>query len=291
MRFELRFGGFLVLVGLVLGASAGCTKATRAKSSLSARRNAPAAVGVGTGHLAVGWGGREAEILHVEGAVPGAPIRVSDKPRPQGDSYVPPLAYDLDEARALLAEAGWSDTDGDGILDKDGEPFEFELKLGSTRSFYRLIAAALQDSCEQVGIRMKTKTLRWSPFIEDYNEGVFDAMSMLVSLSDPWIDPFEDYHSSHDVLGGANGSGWHTAEADALLEAMTIEFDDEKRNAMFRKFNMIFRDEQPALLIAHGLVGVLQSNRFEGVEVFPTGLRNHAYWVEPENVRYRRPAP
>ncbi len=203
------------------------------------------------------------------------------------DNDVPHIPYDLEKGEALLAEAGWADTDGDGILDKDGQPFEFELKLGSTRRFFVQIAAALQDSCKQVGIRMSSRTLEWATFINDFDERRFDAVVLLNGFPDPWIDPYEGFHSSQDVPAGANASGWRNERADELLVAMREVFDDDKRNEMYQEFNLIFQSEMPMLLITHPLVGVVQHKRFEEVEVFPTGLRLHRYWVKPENVKYK----
>ena len=203
------------------------------------------------------------------------------------DNNVPPLEYDLEKAKALLAEAGWTDSDGDGILDRNGERFEFELKLGSTRRFYTQVAAALQDSCKKVGIRMNTRTLEWSTFIQDFYDRRFDAVSLYSSFADPWIDPYDGYHSSGDVPQGGNDPGWHNDRVDTILTEMRQEFDADKRTVLWHEFNLIFQQEQPQLLINHSRVGVLQHTRFEGVEVLPTGLRMNEYWVKPENRLYQ----
>lgn len=198
-----------------------------------------------------------------------------------------PWKYDVEEARRLLAEAGWKDTDGDGVLDKDGKRFEFELKLGSQRRFYIQLASALQEGCAKVGIRMTPRTLEWATFIEDFKERRFDAASLVRSHSSAWIDPSEVYHSSQDIPRGGNDSGWHSDEADRILDQMREEFDEAQRDALFHQFNHVFHEEQPVLLVAHSLVGVLSSNRFENQRVRPTGLQMVDFWVKPENVRHR----
>lgn len=197
-----------------------------------------------------------------------------------------PLAFDLDESRRLLAEAGWADTDGDGILDRDGERFEFEVKVGSPRRFYSQVTGLLTDSAAKVGIRASMRTLEWSTFIQDYYEDRFDAAILYHSFADPWIDPFEGNHSSVAVPRGGNRPGWKSAEADELMERMLEEFDAEKRRDMYWEFNELYQQAQPRTHLVHGLVSVLQNSRFEGVEVLPTGMRIHEYWVEPENVKY-----
>ena len=195
-----------------------------------------------------------------------------------------PLAFDLKEAARLLAEAGWKDTDGDGVLDKNGKRFEFELKAGSPRRFYTQVAAVMEDACKKLGIRMSSRTIEWSTFIEDLNERRFDGAILYASYVDPWIDNYESFHSSQDVPRGENTSGWRNPKVDKLLEDMREEFDDQKRAAMFQEFNKIFMEEQPQTLLVHGVVGVLQNKRFQDVKVRPTGMQFFDIWVKPEDV-------
>ena len=210
--------------------------------------------------------------------------------KPAYPSYshdIVPLKYDVEEARRLLAEAGWKDNDGDGILDKNGKRFEFELKLGSSRRFYVQIASALQEGCAKAGIRVTPRTLEWATFVDDLDNRRFEAVSLVRSMPAPWIDPSETWHSSQDVPRGGNDAGWHSDEADRILDAMREEFDESGRNELWHEFNHVFAEEQPVLLVIHSLVGVLSSNRFENQRVRPTGLQMVDFWVKPENVRYK----
>lgn len=198
-----------------------------------------------------------------------------------------PLPYDPEKAKALLAEAGWADTDGDGVLDKGGKPFEWELKVGSPRPIYTQTAGLLEDACKKVGIRMTLRTLEWATFVQDYYDRNFDAAMLYHSYGDPFIDNYDTYHSSQDIPNGGNAPGWHNAEADELLEEMRETFDRDARIAKFHRFNEIFQQEQPRTLLLEARVGVLVNKRFEGVEIKPVGLRPDRFWVKPENVKYR----
>lgn len=203
---------------------------------------------------------------------------------PQYNKDLKPPAYDLEEAKRLLAEAGWKDSDGDGVLDRKGKRFEFELKVPSGRRFYEQVSAQLEDAAKKVGIRMATRPLEWATFSQDLDERRFDAVILYQSFSDPWIDSFDDFHSSQDVPRGGNLAGWHNAKVDQLLESMRVEFDDAKRDAMYREFCTIFQEDQPETLLMHGRVGVIQNKRLEEVKVRPTGMQIFDLWVKPENV-------
>jgi peptide/nickel transport system substrate-binding protein len=206
-------------------------------------------------------------------------------------SYSPelqPYPFDIEKAKALLTEAGWRDTDGDGILDRNGKRFEFALKssTGGGAASMRIIGA-FQDACKKAGIRVDNPQSEWSTFIDDFDQRRFDAAFLNFSWGDPWIDLYEEAHSSQDVPGGQNAPGWHNKRVDELVSAMREEFDENKRNAMFHEFNKLFYEDQPITLFAHPLVSVCQNKRFEGVHIRPTGLQFFDMWVKPENVLHK----
>lgn len=209
---------------------------------------------------------------------------------PDYSNDLEPWPFDVEKARALLAEAGWRDSNGDGILDKDGKDFEFEFKYPTPRRFFVRVGALLRDACQRVGIRMRDTPMEWSVFYQQYKDRNFDSACLYASLADPWIDPYEDWHSSQDVPGGNNEPGWHNDEADRLMEAMRVEFDPAKRTEMFHRFNRLFHEDQPFTLLVHGKVGVLLNRRFQDVrEVMrPTGNQILDFWVKPEDVLHKR---
>jgi len=212
---------------------------------------------------------------------------ISKPTYPEYSLDIEPWPFDPEKSRTLLAEAGWTDSNRDGILDRDGRDFEFEFKYPSGITFYRRYAALLRDACTKVGIRMSENPVEWSVFLEQYLDQNFQAASLGVSNSDPWLDPFEEWHSSQDVPRGNNNPGWRNPQADRLMEAMREEFDAKKRAEMFHEFNRLFHEDQPITQLIHPLVGVLVNRRFEDVTIRPTGLQMLDFWVKPENQKHR----
>ena len=198
-----------------------------------------------------------------------------------------PHPFDIEQAKALLAEAGWKDTDGDGVLDRDGKRFEVELKVPSGRTFFQRVGGQIQEACRKAGIRLSIRSLEWATFAEDLDKHEFDGVMLINSWNDPWIDNFDAYHSSADVENGGNLTGWRDPRVDKLLQDMREEFDEGKRTAMFHEFNQLFYDAQPMTLLVHGLVDVLQNKRFELAKVRPTGMQMFELWVKPENVLHK----
>ncbi len=157
---------------------------------------------------------------------------------------VEPLAYDPDLARRLLAEAGWEDTDGDGILDKDGEPFRFTLISNNGNQLRADVQVLVQEQLESIGIEVHVALYEWSVFLsEKIDTRDFDACVLGWNLS---IDPdvYQLWHSSQ-VDKGFNFVGYVNPKADRLLERGRTEFDQAKRQAIYREFHRILNEDQP----------------------------------------------
>lgn len=226
------------------------------------------------------------EIQRGRGAVATCPTKWNS---PMFNRDIAPWPYDPKRAREILEEAGWRDTDGDGVVDKDGKPLDFEFKFPSGIPFFNRVADPFCEAAKAAGVRVRQKQLEWSVFITDYYERKFDAACLLISYPSPWApaDPFDNFHSSTDVPQGGNSSGWRNARADDLLDRMKSEFDIEKRLQLHHEFNRLFHEEQPLTLLTYAEVDVLCSNRFEDVKVRPTGLQWFDWWVKPGNERHK----
>jgi peptide/nickel transport system substrate-binding protein len=85
--------------------------------------------------------------------------------------------YDPQAARSILKDMGWNDTDGDGILDKDGQPMTFELEIWSTSPMPQF-GAAIATQLQEVGIPVELQTVEFGTWIADWNAGVDKAMVM-----------------------------------------------------------------------------------------------------------------
>ncbi|MDO8643973.1 MAG: ABC transporter substrate-binding protein, partial [bacterium] len=103
----------------------------------------------------------------------------------ESDSYdpsVPVIPYDPAEAKALLAEAGWKDSDGDGVLDKGGKPFEFEFLIPSGSRFSERLGTILKEDMAKAGIRVTIHSLEWALFTKNLDDRKFDAVTLAWSL-------------------------------------------------------------------------------------------------------------
>ena len=106
-------------------------------------------------------------------------VCLSKRIYPEYSNDIEPWPFDIEAARKLLADAGWKDTNGDGILDRDGKDFEFEFKYPTPRRFYVRVGALLRDACKRVGIRMTEAPLEWSVFYQQFKDRQWEAVCLL----------------------------------------------------------------------------------------------------------------
>jgi peptide/nickel transport system substrate-binding protein len=186
------------------------------------------------------------------------------------DRSVEPLPYDPDEARRLLGEAGWVDSDGDGVRDREGRPFRFTLTIhAATQAINDQMAAWLQQSWGEIGVEAEIEKLEWQQFRERRLAHDFDAAMAGMGFT-PSPDQFELYHSTARD-GGYNFVGLSDPEVDRLLEAGQTTWDDEERRAIYRRLQRRLHELQPIGCLVHFPSPVLHDRRLEGIVPSPLG--------------------
>jgi peptide/nickel transport system substrate-binding protein len=212
--------------------------------------------------------------------------------RPEYDKTLESYPYDPKKALSLLREAGWNDTDGDGVLDKviDGKrvPFRFEIKFNSGNPIRKSVALTLQDELQKHGIAAAVRQLDWTIFLDDVRNHKFDAMILGWAFGVTEPDSYQVWHSSQAENRGSNSISYRNARVDKILEDYRREFDPEKRIELYREFQQILHDEQPYTFLFMPKVVSAVARRFENVEVLPVGsLRPIEWWVPPAAQKYR----
>jgi peptide/nickel transport system substrate-binding protein len=210
--------------------------------------------------------------------------------RPEYDKSLVSYPFDPQKALAVLKEAGWSDTDGDGVLDKviDGKkvPLRFEIKVNSGNAVRKSVALVLLDELKKHGIAASVRELDWTIFLNDVKNHQFDAVVLGWQMSTTEPDAYQVWHSSQAANKGSNAISYKNARVDEILERYRREFDPQKRIELYREFQRILHDEQPYTFLFVGKRVSAVHRRFRGVEVFPDGLRPIDWWVPLAKQKY-----
>lgn len=199
------------------------------------------------------------------------------------NSAVPKYSYDPEKARQLLAEAGWQDTDGNGILDKDGKELAFTIVTNQGNDLRSKTGEIIQRRFKEVGVAVKLRIIEWATFLKEFiNPGNFDA-TILGWTGGPEPDQFNIWHSSKTGPRELNFIGFKNSEVDSLLEEGRRVFDLQQRKAYYDRFQAILAEEQPYTFLYVGEALPAVSRRFRGVEAAPAGIRyNFNQWFVPQ---------
>ena len=193
-------------------------------------------------------------------------------------------------AKALLAEAGWKEKDG--MLVKDGQPFEFTVLTNAGNDARAKTAAILQQNLAEVGIRMKIRTVEWAAFINEFiDKRKFDAVILGWNIT-PDPDQFDIWHSSKTGPKELNHVGFANPEVDRLLDEGRSTFDLEKRKKAYFRIQEILAEEQPYVFLYVPEALPVVHNRFRGIVPAPAGITyNFVKWYVPAALQKHRVQP
>jgi peptide/nickel transport system substrate-binding protein len=199
---------------------------------------------------------------------------------------IQPWPYDPNKATELLDEAGWKDTDGDGIRDKNGTSFRFKFSYSADYLLYQNLAAILKDSAAKLGIEVIPDPVEWSILITRVTDRKFE--SMVMGWGGAIVDDnYQIFHSSQIGNRGSNYVGFKNDEADKLLEQIRRTMDEDKRIELSRKLHSLLHYEQPYTFLFTRPTYRIVAPRFENVIVHKLGLKEEEWFVPKDKQKYK----
>ncbi|MFB3763873.1 MAG: ABC transporter substrate-binding protein [Methanotrichaceae archaeon] len=180
--------------------------------------------------------------------------------------YNPEIEHPMDVAKAkqLLKEAGFSDTNGDGILEKDGTDLEFDILYRTNELIRRDIAIAVQTDLNSIG--MKVNLVGKSP---GEMTKVMMHENFLRAGGNP-MDPddynYNEFNSAFINVGTSNLASYSNPQVDKLLEEGRTTFDKEKRKEIYQQLQTILAEDQPTAFIAFGNTLYAVSDKLTGIK-------------------------
>ena len=206
-------------------------------------------------------------------------------------SECPVLPFSPSKARKLLKEAGWTDSNKDGILDrknKKGELYNLSFSiLASEGDYAKNVLGVYVNEMKKAGVDAKVKQIDWSTLIKLVDEESFDAYFSGFSVSYP-ILPRGLWHSDSAVKGGYNSWYFKDKEADKLIDTYEKEFSKEKRIELSRKLHKIIYKKNPVTFHHEGGGCYLGfSKELKGVTLAPyySDCFNWAVWYKEKKVK------
>jgi peptide/nickel transport system substrate-binding protein len=197
--------------------------------------------------------------------------------KPYYDTSIKNPEYNLLKAKALLAEAGWKDTNGDSTLDKriNGKQTELVLRyfIQSANAAGKNIGLIFQEDAKKAGIKIELMPLDNKAFGEVMRKRDYDIFLNQMGLNAGLDDPKELWASSSNTPDGGNRVQFENKQADVLIEQIRSELDPIKRDVLYKQFQKLITDEQPAIFLFSTKDRILLNKRFE----VATTLRRPGY--------------
>ncbi|MGB9667374.1 MAG: peptide-binding protein [Thermosulfidibacteraceae bacterium] len=191
---------------------------------------------------------------------------------PSSLSYNPnvkPFPYDPKKALSLLREAGWKLRNG--MLMKDGKPFEFTIITNQGNNQRIAVAEIIQYQLKRIGIKVNIRVLEWQALLRMIEERNFQAVLLGWSTGFD-SDPYDIWHSSKTGSGEFNFIGYKNEEVDRLLELGRTIFDPKRKKEIYGKVQELIYEDQPYvfLYVPDNLVAV--HKKVKGIELKKAGI-------------------
>lgn len=193
------------------------------------------------------------------------------------DQSLVPYDYNVEKAKDLLDQAGWKDSNGDGIRDKDGKPLELSLFTWPQRPGQPPMAEALASQMKEIGIKVNVDVVDYSVIDERRSRGEWD---MVLGAMNVAMVPDPSYIlESNFKTGGSSNNGYSNAEVDQLLNDASQTNDQKKRLEDFNQVQEIVQEDLPIITVAYYGLAIAMKDYVKGYVFDPTA---HDYKLNPE---------
>jgi peptide/nickel transport system substrate-binding protein len=178
-----------------------------------------------------------------------------------------PIPFDIEKAKTLLSQAGWKDTDDNGILDKviDGRKEELTLEiLISGNALGENVALLFQNNAKEAGVDIKITRKKSSLISKEHTSPrKYDMAALAISQDAAPDDAFPRWHSSMAVPGERNYANYRSAAADKILKQIRETRDEEKRGYLYMRLQEIMYEDQPVIFLYSPKQKIITNNNIE----------------------------
>ena len=184
-----------------------------------------------------------------------------------GGDKVHTVSYDLDGAKKLLADSGWSDSDNDGYVDKGGKNLELRWLTYTSRQELPLLAEAAQANLKKIGIKLNVNaTDNYKTFLKNGDYDIFSKAIVTAPTGDP-----EYYFTSHIVPGAVDNAGFYHSEQIAALEKeLHNTFGADKRSELAIKMSQQILNDCALIYASHLRMSFVMKPNIEGFTAHPS---------------------
>jgi peptide/nickel transport system substrate-binding protein len=181
---------------------------------------------------------------------------------------VKPLPHDTTAARALLAQAGIQDRNGDGVLERpDGGRFGFELLIPAANPFNRDMAELIRTQLAALGVEVRIAPVEQNTLIGRITSPQRDFDAVLMAWESDFRINLGDLFHSASLGGPLQIAGYSSAAVDSLIDRSARLVDREQARPLYVRLQQLLRDDEPWTFLFYYPDLYLTSARLRGVEM------------------------
>lgn len=209
---------------------------------------------------------------------------------PWSPLYTPlqPLPHDPAQARQLLAQAGWADTNGDGIAEKGGQPLRVMLTINSANRLHADIAQVVQQQLRQIGVDLQIRPQEFQSMLQQYKARQYDAVLANWSLDTFKVDPTPLFSCAEArIANSANRTGYCNPAADRLMAQGLATTDEAQARQIWAQYSQILQQDQPITFLywSEDLAGLGPRLRNVQTDVRSKIVNIRDWWIPADRQR------
>jgi peptide/nickel transport system substrate-binding protein len=204
---------------------------------------------------------------------------------------VRPIPHDPAAARQLLEQAGWRDTNGDGIREKNGQPLHIDVEVSSADQVRNDMLIFMQQQLRQVGIDLGVRQFERTSWVERLRGREFTASFWGWGWGPGVMGPNAEmlFHSRSIPPNGPNFAGYSNPRVDALIDSILVQNDTTRYMALWGQLEQLLIDDAVYAPIFLDPEFYAVNQRFANVKMRgPEWWEDVIYWSVPENRRIPR---
>lgn len=194
--------------------------------------------------------------------------KVANGPFPMAEGETPAYSFEPEKSKELLASAGWTDSDNDGYVDKDGKNFELNYLTYPGRSELPILAQSVQSNLKDIGIKLNINST------ENYLEVLKDGNSWDIFASAMVTNPTGNKAYFFDMTAltdsSKNRGHYSNTELDVLANTLATTFDTEERNKIAKNMSDILVDDCGFIFVSHLQMSLVSKKNISGLIPMPS---------------------
>ena len=186
------------------------------------------------------------------------------------DQSLKKYEYNPTRAKQMLAEEGWKDLNGDGILEKGSQKFSFKMFSNTGNPTREFASTIIKNNLKEVGVDVEVIFVEKKELIDGLLGKKYDAFLSGWTIQIPLN--LDNYTNPESEKGMLNFTSYYDQELDKLLDDLKPSDSEEKRQSVYKSASNIFKTAEPITVLFWSDNIITYNKRIKNISFSPLGL-------------------